>query len=207
MEPNYLIFIHVISTKHILLEGMSVDDAEAIFFQHGVVGAAQMDKGELKSVYRHLVLKNHPDKGGSTEDMQYLNAAYDVLKDAEIQEPPRTDPSNSFYGRTMPKKPGTKAMLDAVQGVFKDEYDNSVLGQGWYDFFDLVQIARNLERHGVEVSYDPLFPIDPKTGQWLTDNIVIYCNMGRLNQFNKQAMRLYIRKLSQQYSTTPKKSA
>lgn len=192
-----------------MLEGMSVDDADAIFLQHGVTGASQMDKGELKSVYRHLVLKNHPDKGGDTEDMQYLNAAYDVLKNAEVSdfEPATFNPSDAWYGRSIPKNKATKHQLQPIQGTFKDEYNDAVLGQGWYDFIDLVQMVKYMEKHGIEVSYDPLFPMDPKTGQWLTDNIVIYCNFGRLNPFNKQAAMLLVRKLAKQYSTNPKKSA
>lgn len=34
---------------------------------------------ELKAVYRRLAAKAHPDKGGSTEAMQQLNEAYEVL--------------------------------------------------------------------------------------------------------------------------------
>ena len=40
---------------------------------------------ELKKQYRTLALANHPDKGGSTEVMQQINAEfarlYDVWKD------------------------------------------------------------------------------------------------------------------------------
>lgn len=167
-----------------------------------------MDKGELKSVYRHLVLKNHPDKGGSDEEMRWINAAYDVLKDSPVASSvSQTDPSDLFYGRTMPKKNKTKVMLEPVHATFKDEYNDAVLGQGWYDFLDLVQMVRYIEKHGVEVSYDPLFPIDPKTGKWLTKDLMIYCNFWKLNPFNKQSAQLMIQKVAKRYSTTPKKSA
>ncbi len=188
---------------------MSVEDAEAIFLQHGVVGATQMDKGELKSVYRHLVLKHHPDKGGSDEDMRWINAAYDVLKDAEVSDtkPDTFNPADAWYGRTIPKNKATKHQLEPIHGTFKDEYNDNILGQGYYDFIDLVQMVKYIERHGVHVSYDPLFPINPKTGEWLTKDIVIYVNFGSLNPFQKQAALLMVKKLAKQYSTTPKKSA
>ena len=204
-----MIFILMLSRKNIVLEGMSVDDAEAIFFQHGVMGASQMDKGELKSVYRSLVLKNHPDKGGNTEDMQWLNAAYDVLRDAPVTDLGTStyEPADLFYGRTMPKKKATKVMLEPIHGTFRDEYNDAVIGEGFYDFLDLVQMVKYMEKHGIEVSYDPLFPIDPKTGQWLTKDLVIYCNLMTLNPFQKQAALLLIKKLAKQYTTTPKKSA
>lgn len=34
---------------------------------------------ELKRAYRKLAIQHHPDKGGRTEDMQEINAQYDVL--------------------------------------------------------------------------------------------------------------------------------
>lgn len=34
---------------------------------------------ELKKQYRVLAMKNHPDCGGSTADMQSINAEYDIL--------------------------------------------------------------------------------------------------------------------------------
>lgn len=36
---------------------------------------------EIKNAYRKLSLQAHPDRGGSTERMQHLNAAYEVLSD------------------------------------------------------------------------------------------------------------------------------
>lgn len=36
---------------------------------------------ELKKAHRKLSLQNHPDRGGSTENMAEINRAYDVLKD------------------------------------------------------------------------------------------------------------------------------
>lgn len=34
---------------------------------------------ELRTMYRKLAVKHHPDKGGSTSDMQEINAEYDYL--------------------------------------------------------------------------------------------------------------------------------
>jgi curved DNA-binding protein CbpA len=34
---------------------------------------------EVKKLYRDLALKLHPDKGGNTQDMQELNAAYEAV--------------------------------------------------------------------------------------------------------------------------------
>ena len=38
------------------------------------------DEKELKDLYRKLSIQNHPDKGGSVEMMQDVNAAYELLR-------------------------------------------------------------------------------------------------------------------------------
>jgi hypothetical protein len=34
---------------------------------------------ELRTAYRKLAVRHHPDKGGSTADMQEINAEYEIL--------------------------------------------------------------------------------------------------------------------------------
>jgi len=36
-------------------------------------------KGDIKKQYRFLAKKHHPDQGGSAEDMEKINQAYDLL--------------------------------------------------------------------------------------------------------------------------------
>ena len=57
---------------------------------------------ELKAEYRRLALENHPDKGGSTEKMQELNAEFDLLfRTLNIMEPAhaRTEETADAYRR------------------------------------------------------------------------------------------------------------
>ena len=54
---------------------MSASEAEQILGLSGRYSAAQ-----VKSSYRKMSLKHHPDKGGSTEMMKKVNAAYEMLK-------------------------------------------------------------------------------------------------------------------------------
>lgn len=44
---------------------------------------------EIKTAYRICAKKNHPDHGGSTEEMQKINAAYKQLTDSpnEVHDP------------------------------------------------------------------------------------------------------------------------
>ena len=61
---------------------MTIDVANAIFADFGVPDASSLEKSKLKDYYVALVKKHHPDAGGSNSDMQYINAAYDVLKNS-----------------------------------------------------------------------------------------------------------------------------
>lgn len=39
----------------------------------------------IKLAYKELILKQHPDKGGSTENFQKINKAYSVLSNPETR--------------------------------------------------------------------------------------------------------------------------
>lgn len=41
---------------------------------------------EIKEAYKKKAKKNHPDKGGSSEEMALINRAYDILGDKERRE-------------------------------------------------------------------------------------------------------------------------
>ena len=60
--------------KKALLENMTPKDALSVF---GLTSVP--DKSKLKSLYRKLAVKNHPDHGGSAEKMAEINAAYEIL--------------------------------------------------------------------------------------------------------------------------------
>jgi hypothetical protein len=63
----------------ILKENMTLDQAEGIFNRYGVKAPLKYSADQLKTLYRALVKKNHPDIGGSANAMSEINAAYDVL--------------------------------------------------------------------------------------------------------------------------------
>lgn len=62
------------SYKEFLVE---MSRSEAIIFLDLDLGYTE---DELKKAYRKASSKNHPDRGGSTEAMQKVNQAYDILK-------------------------------------------------------------------------------------------------------------------------------
>ena len=67
---------------------MSASEAEQILGLSGKYSAAQ-----VKSSYRKMSLKHHPDRGGSTEMMKKVNVAYDLLKRGSSSR--RSAPSRS----------------------------------------------------------------------------------------------------------------
>ena len=69
---------------------MSASEAEQILGLSGKYSAA-----EVKSSYRKMSLKHHPDKGGSTEMMKKVNAAYEMLKKGSSSRNSRPSRSSS----------------------------------------------------------------------------------------------------------------
>lgn len=56
---------------------LTYDEALEIF---GINREQAQDKEFLNKHWKKLALKHHPDRGGSAEKMQNINAAYDILK-------------------------------------------------------------------------------------------------------------------------------
>ena len=127
---------------------MTPDLADAIFSQFGVKNASSLEKGELKKYYVALVRKHHPDAGGSDEDMRYINAAYDVLKDAE--PPDTSEPADLWGGRTVQKDPKTKHMYTTKFTIhFRSVLSGKSLYVGKCDQIDFTAILNKLKTAGV----------------------------------------------------------
>jgi hypothetical protein len=162
----------MIRLKDILLEGMTPDVADTIFSKFGVKNASSLDKGELKNYYIALVKKHHPDKGGKDEDMRFINAAYDVLKNPAAALRPKAPVVNPKDYRTYPKG-SNKARLYkvSVQFLFDDE---SLIAAGKSDYFDLIKIFQMLKLFRIMVNFDPVSPYDEEKEEWRTGKILIY---------------------------------
>lgn len=81
---------------------MSASEAEQILGLSGKYSAAQ-----VKSSYRKMSLKHHPDKGGSTEMMKKVNAAYEMLK------------KGSSSRNSRPSRASSESMGDKIEQVEK----------------------------------------------------------------------------------------
>jgi len=132
--------------------------ANTIFAKFGVPNAAKMERGALKNYYIALVKKHHPDVGGNNDDMRFINAAYDVLKDPIKLVIPK-------------EKMDARLQKISVQFRFDDE---TVIASGKSDYFDLVKIYQKLKLFRITVMFDPHTPYDEVNKKWLTKKILIY---------------------------------
>lgn len=75
---------------------------------------------ELKSQYRKLAMKFHPDRGGSNEDMKSINAEYEMLfgKYKDIHRSTRED-GPRVYTAAEPTKETPQDFIRIVTELFK----------------------------------------------------------------------------------------
>ena len=94
---------------------MSASEAEQILGLSGRYSAA-----EVKSSYRKMSLKHHPDKGGSTEMMKKVNAAYEMLKKGSSSSSSRRSSSVNMAERTeQVEKQLDKVMKSASKEIIR----------------------------------------------------------------------------------------
>lgn len=84
--------------RKLLLERLSYSDASRIFRNYGV-DVSNMDTAQLHKAYRDLMLRYHPDHGGTVEDSQVINSAYDTLKKGKSTD---IDAPQTSYSRRQP---------------------------------------------------------------------------------------------------------
>lgn len=102
------------SFKQWLIEAMmDLPTALSIF---GLAQPPQSEE-ELKTLYKKLAMQNHPDRGGSTQKMQELNAAKDYLK---------KNVGRSYFtqGKASTKKTGTSRASSTVFDPKKRKEEN-----------------------------------------------------------------------------------
>jgi hypothetical protein len=91
---------------------------------------------ELKAEYRRLALENHPDKGGSVETMQEINADFEILYRVLKLRSPQNSPAeetatsfrmrfytqNGWAGSRYNGRLSLKEIAKIVRGYIKDVY-------------------------------------------------------------------------------------
>ena len=112
----------MIKLKTLLLEviEMSSQQAEDIFKKYGIPNASHLSKVQLKSIYRHLAIKYHPDRGGKNMDMRNINLAYEVL----LKNAPSM---SSTYGGGVRQTPYSSTTQRPHTGYARPPYSGPVI--------------------------------------------------------------------------------
>lgn len=79
---------------------------------------------ELRSIYRKLAMEHHPDRGGSTRDMQEINAEYEYLSKYLIDNNTTFSEGRKHYEHYVSEEIRTK--LNEV--IFMEEVTIEVIG-------------------------------------------------------------------------------
>lgn len=118
-------------------EAMTPAQAVKVFLTHGV-DTRGMDKEAIRKARTRIALKGkvHPDRGGSTELAQELNAATDILM-AQPQSKPQAAPAGfqdfkpkqAGQGKPQPKQPGFEPFKPAQ--VYRDVKRGPRTGNVW----------------------------------------------------------------------------
>ena len=147
----------MIPFKDILLEAMRPAVATATFAKYGVKNAAHLDKGALRKYYMALVKKHHSDVGGNDEDMKWINAAYEVLKQ---------------YAKDVPDVE-LKDEEKTVNIEFRNVADNELMDSGKCNHMEYTEIIQKLREHCPSFTIRPLPNYDRIRETWLTSTITI----------------------------------
>jgi len=97
------------------LNEMSTPEAEQLF---GLTD--RYTTADVKKIWRKLSLQHHPDKGGSTEMMKKVNAAYDLLKSGgTVKKMSQQDKAAKYWAKINKNR-------DIAKKHIEKEFDSSV---------------------------------------------------------------------------------
>jgi DnaJ-class molecular chaperone len=93
---------------------------------------------DIKSAYRKLASQHHPDKGGDTATFQNIQAAYEILGDANKRANYDAELNNPFQGRRNPS--GDFGGFNDINEVFNGIFGN---GGARFNFGPRPNVRRN----------------------------------------------------------------
>jgi len=124
--------------KHFYEKNLTVPEAMAIF---GITGS--VDEEELKKIYKKLSFANHPDHGGSTDKMQDINQAYDLLKKNVGNTSSTKTYTYTDADRAADKKKA-EAAYERKKKMFEEDYDQEKMKDYLQQFMQEPLIAEPL---------------------------------------------------------------
>ena len=84
---------------------------------------SDFDADELKKAYKRASIKNHPDKGGTAEDMQNINAAYAVLQSMGSKSGDQYGEKKTYQQAKKEWEERAKEFMEFVQSEYDKHFD------------------------------------------------------------------------------------
>lgn len=106
----------------------------------------------LRSEYRKLALKHHPDKGGSTADMQEINNEYDILSKRLING----NPSFSEGRRTWEHFVSAEIRNKLMEVIFLEDVSIEIIGSWIWITGNTRAVKAELKQAGFKFSPNKL---------------------------------------------------
>lgn len=122
---------------------------------------------ELRTMYRKLAMEHHPDRGGSTRDMQEINAEYEILSQRLINSNPNFSESRKHYEHYVSEE--IRQKLNEV--IFLEDVTIEVIGSWIWISGNTRPIKEELKQKG--------FKFSPNKTAW-------YWYYGEYHKFSKR---------------------
>jgi hypothetical protein len=113
----------------ILLEKMDIDDAKNIFGISTIPNAV-----DLKTMWKDLAKKNHPDFGGNADKMKDINAAYDLLSSYAGSGDSSSYGPSDWAEREDKQEAKNKAFFAMAENFFDKSFDEKRFKEYISDF-------------------------------------------------------------------------
>ena len=107
---------------------------------------------ELRSEYRRLALLHHPDKGGSTSDMQEINNEYDLLSKTLINNNTSFSDGRRSWEHFVSEEIRTKLM----EIIFLEDVLIEIIGCWIWITGNTRAVKTELKEHGFKFSHNKL---------------------------------------------------
>lgn len=143
------------------------------------------DIDELKKAYKRASIKNHPDKGGSAEAMQNVNAAYEILSKSKNSSNSYAAAKETYKETKARREAEAKEWSDFVNSEFTkhfdekayDEYLSAAVGQDLsnskiytqHDGFSTAYVTKRWESKDKKIMFSLQFWFREPSGSGLTD--------------------------------------
>lgn len=107
---------------------------------------------QLRTMYRKLAMLHHPDRGGSTTDMQEINNEYDILSKRLINDNPSFSEGRKSWEHFVSEEIRTKL----IEVIFLEDVSIEIIGSWIWITGNTRAVKEELKDHGFKFSPNKL---------------------------------------------------